>query len=193
MLTQRFTDALVYAADLHKAQPRKGTRIPYVSHLLQVAGIALERGADEDVAIAALLHDAVEDQGGPPRLEEIRGKFGDRVAGIVDACTDAAPLPGQKKPDWRPRKQAYLDRLKHHGPDALLVTAADKLHNARSILLDLREDGVAAFDKFTGGVDGTLWYYRELAGILTDRLPGPLTRELVRTVGEIERLVEEAG
>jgi len=193
VLTERFEAALVYAARLHRTQKRKGTEIPYVSHLLAVASIVLEHGADEDVAIAALLHDAGEDQGGEPTLVEIKRRFGPVVSGIVDACSDAREPAGASKPPWQARKQAYLDQLPHHDKDALLVCAADKLHNARSILFDLRTEGLGAFQKFTGKVDGTLWYYRELCAVLIEKLPGPLTRELLRTVGEIERMVNEAA
>src|SRR5205085_11747027 len=122
-LTQRFEEALAFAARLHKSQLRKGTGVPYVSHLLAVAGIALEHGADEDEAIAALLHDAIEDQGGAATREEIRRRFGDRVVGIVDGCSDTDVSP---KPPWRERKEAYIAHVRDASPSVRLVSAADK-------------------------------------------------------------------
>ncbi len=191
-LTPRFDEAFLYASELHRTQTRKSSDIPYLSHLMAVAGLVLEHGGDEETAIAGLLHDAVEDQGGEPRLLEIRAKFGDRIADLVDACTDAREGAGAIKPEWRPRKETYIARLKHHSPDALLVSCCDKLHNARTILIDVREKGLDAFEKFTGKIDGTLWYYRELCAVFVEHLPSPVSRELLRTVGEIERRVDEA-
>ena len=169
-LTERFQTALAFATELHRDQRRKGTEIPYVSHLLGVASIALEIGADEDQAIAALLHDAVEDQGGAACLEEIRKRFGDRVAGIVSDCTDADVEP---KPPWRGRKEAYIASLDHKPKDSLLVSLADKTHNARAILDDLVVHGPALWQRFTGGRDGSLWYYDQLASAFLRLLPGP--------------------
>src|SRR5919202_957739 len=151
-LTRRFEEALTFAARLHSAQVRKGTTVPYVSHLLAVAAVALEHGADEDEAIAALLHDAVEDQGGAATREEIRRRFGDRVAEIVDGCTDAETTP---KPPWRERKERYVSHIASAPPSVRLVSAADKLHNARSILADLRTCGEGVWDRFRGGKEGT--------------------------------------
>ena len=184
-LTRRFEEALSFAARLHSAQVRKGTDIPYVSHLLAVAAVALEHGADEDEAIAALLHDAVEDQGGAATREEIRRRFGDRVAEIVDGCTDAETIP---KPPWRERKERYVAHIADASPSVCLVSAADKLHNARSILSDLRACGDEVWGRFKGGKEGTLWYYRSLVGAFRAHGPSPLVEELARTVEEIERL-----
>jgi GTP pyrophosphokinase len=186
-LGPRFDDALVYASDLHRSQPRKGGHVPYVSHLLGVTSLVIEEGGTETQAIAALLHDAVEDQGGLPRLEEIRARFGDDVADIVLACTDSTEDP---KPPWRVRKEAYVAHLPVARPDALLVSVADKVHNARSILLDLRSDGVGMFDRFTGGREGTLWYYRTLVGTYRGigGFRSRLIDELDRVVTEIERI-----
>jgi GTP pyrophosphokinase len=147
ILTERFEEALAFAARLHNAQVRKGTGIPYVSHLLAVASIALEHGADEDEAIAALLHDAVEDQGGDTARQEIRRRFGERVAAIVDGCTDAETTP---KPPWRERKERYVAHVADAPPSVRLVSAADKLHNARAILADLRATGDAVWGRFKG-------------------------------------------
>ena len=184
-LTGRFQSALVFAAELHRHQRRKGTDIPYVSHLLGVASIALEIGADEDQAIAALLHDAVEDQGGAPCLAEIRSRFGDRVAGMVSDCTDADTVP---KPPWRERKEAYIASLAHKPKDSLLVSLADKTHNARAILDDLVVHGPALWERFTGGREGSLWYYDQLARAFRDHLPGPAADRLAFIVEEMHRV-----
>lgn len=190
-LTERFTEALGYAAQLHAQQVRKGSGIPYVSHLLAVAAIALEHGADEDTAIAALLHDAIEDQGGAVTGEEIRRRFGERVAATVAACSDTDEIP---KPPWRQRKLAYIAHMAEATPEARLVSASDKLHNARSLLLDYRVHGDAMWQRFGGGRDGSLWYYRSLVTALRDAgfAPAPLLEELDRTVTELERLAELA-
>ena len=179
ILTERFDQALAYTSAIHRKQKRKGTEIPYVSHLLAVASLALEHGADEDQAIAALLHDAAEDQGGQERLDDIAARFGPRVAKIVADCTDSWEEP---KPDWRPRKEAYLASLPNKARDSLLVSLADKTHNARAIVADLRVCGDDLWDRFTGGRDGSIWYYESLAEAFSEALPGPLSNELSRTV-----------
>ena len=185
ILTARFRQALAYAAELHEKQVRKGGDVPYVAHLLSVAGIVLEYGGDEGEAIAALLHDAVEDQGGAPIRDEIRARFGDRVAAIVDGCTDADTQP---KPPWRQRKEAFVESIPTASPSVLLVSAADKLHNARSILADYREIGEPLWDRFTGRKQGTLWYYRALVDAFRKAGPSPLVDELERVVTEAEGL-----
>lgn len=187
ILGPRFEDALMYAAKLHASQIRKGSRVPYVSHLMAVASIALECGADEDEAIAALLHDAIEDQGGSKAREEIRGRFGDRVVEIVDGCTDADTKP---KPPWRERKEAYITHIKDASPSVHLVSAADKLSNARAILKDYRSLGDKLWERFKGGKEGTLWYYRSLSDVFLAVYPSPLADELDRVVSEIERRVQ---
>jgi (p)ppGpp synthase/HD superfamily hydrolase len=186
ILTTRFEEALVFASRLHVHQVRKGTAIPYLSHLLAVAGLVLEHGADEDIAIAALLHDAVEDQGGAATREEIRRRFGGSVVQIIDGCTDADVIP---KPPWRERKEKYIAHIREASPSVRLVSAADKLHNARAILADYRELGEALWDRFNGGKEGTLWYYRSLVEVFR-QLSGstPLVKELDRVVSELERL-----
>ena len=188
LLSWRFEGALAYAARLHAAQRRKGTAIPYVSHLLAVTAIVLENGGDEDEAIAALLHDAVEDQGGKSRLVEIRNWFGPRVARIVEACTDADTLP---KPPWRRRKEIYIKHLREAPRDVLLVSAADKLHNARAILADVRRDGNRVWERFNGGKEGTLWYYRTLFEVFRELGPRPMAVELGRVVEQLGRLAEK--
>ena len=183
MLTPRFEDALAYAVQLHKTQKRKGSDIPYISHLLAVSAIVLEHGGGEDEAIAALLHDAIEDQGGAATREEIRRRFGDRVTEIVDGCTDAETIP---KPPWRERKEAYIAHVALADESVRLVSAADKLHNSRSILADYRQIGDALWPRFTGRKDGTLWYYRSLVDAFKAHGQTPLIDELERTVTELE-------
>ncbi len=184
-LTERFDDALAYASRIHRAQRRKGADIPYVSHLLGVAAIAIENGATEDQAIAALLHDAVEDQGGPERLEDIRSRFGEAVAQIVADCTDSDTHP---KPPWRTRKEAYLSSLSLKPAASLEVSIADKTHNAGAIVADLHAHGEKVWTRFTGGKDGSLWYYRELSSVLASLHPGTASDRFARLVEEMERL-----
>ena len=188
-LSSRFDDALLYAADLHREQERKGSAAPYFCHLMIVAGTVLEHGADEDTAIAALLHDAVEDQGGGPVLEDIRRRFGDRVASFVDGCSDSAPLRGEQKPPWRERKEAYLAHLPEACDEVRLISAADKLHNIRTVLADYREMGEELWPRFKGGREGTLWYFRTIADIFCHRGPRQLGEEIAKTLDELERLI----
>lgn len=183
-LTERFTQALVYAAGLHAGQTRKLSGTPYLGHLLRVAGTVLEHGADEDEAIAALLHDAVEDQGGLPTAQEIRSRFGPRVAEIVEDCSDTAQHP---KPPWLERKRSYLARLPHAATSVRLISAADKLDNARSLLAGYRVVGEAMWERFRGGREGTLWYLRSVAEILKQSGGSPLVDELDRAVTELEQ------
>ncbi len=190
-LTARFAGALTFAWQVHGRQSRKKTGIPYMAHVMAVCAIALEHGADEDVAIAALLHDAVEDsEDGAATRERIEAQFGPRVAGIVMACTDAIAVPGQPKPDWRLRKEAYLRHLADADEDALLVSACDKIHNAGSIVADLRAEGDSVWQRFTvKDPRMQLWYYASVKEILMRRLPGPLTARLGRIVDELYALV----
>lgn len=183
MLTHRFDDALQFAARAHRDQWRKATRIPYIAHLLGVCSLVLDYGGDEDQAIGGLLHDAVEDQGGEEMLATISDRFGSRVADIVLACSDSTD---QAKEPWDDRKRRYIAEIAGKSDDAVLVTTCDKLHNATAILTDLEQIGPAVFDRFTAGRDGTLWYYRELATALSDRLPGALTDRLAETVSRME-------
>lgn len=189
-LGPRFEEAFRLALRLHQRQRRKGTEVPYISHLMAVAAIALENGANEDQAIAALLHDGPEDQGGETVLREIEQRFGPEVARIVLGCSDAI---GEPKPAWRPRKEAYLTHLLMAPDDVRLVSAADKLHNARSILLDYRRDGDATWGRFAGGKEGSIWYYRALADIFLQLGPQRIAQELDLVVREIERLAQEPG
>ena len=176
-LTDRFTRALDHARIAHAAQVRKGSSIPYIYHLLGVASLVIEFGGNEDQAIAGMLHDVIEDCGAIHE-EIIRAQFGDVVADIVVACTDGtAESKGThvddagKSADWKARKRVYLEHLRNVAEDALLVTVCDKLHNARAIVQDLEdpEVGRKVFDRFTGGKEGTLWYYRSLSDVLIER------------------------
>jgi (p)ppGpp synthase/HD superfamily hydrolase len=185
-LTERFEEALIYAAQLHIRQKRKATQVPYISHLMSVSALVLEDGGDEDQAIAGLLHDAAEDQGGQQTLEEVRKRFGDRVAYIVESCSDTFVVP---KPPWRERKEAYLAHLGSAPSDVRRVALADKIHNARSILFSIRKDGEDVWKRFNGGKEGTLWYYRSLLQIFKETDNDFLTGELERTLEEIEGLI----
>jgi (p)ppGpp synthase/HD superfamily hydrolase len=184
-LSTCFEEALVFATQLHAGQTRKGTTIPYISHLLAVTAIVIEHGGNEDEAIAALLHDSIEDQGGASTREEIRRRFGDRVVEIVDGCTDTDVMP---KPPWRVRKEAYIAHISVASAPVRLVSAADKLHNARAVLEDYRIVGEALWKRFNGGKEGTLWYYRAAVDALRKAGTSPLIEELDRVVSEIECL-----
>jgi (p)ppGpp synthase/HD superfamily hydrolase len=188
-LTGQFSKALVYAELKHHNQVRKGGDIPYIGHLLTVAGLVINDGGSETQAIAALLHDAVEDQGGPPTLEEIKNNFGDDVARIVSECSDSDVEP---KPPWRERKQAYINHLAEVGQDTLLVSVADKLDNARSMLRDYHEHGPKLWERFTRkDPQDHLWYYSELLNAYRKRgLDSWMVDELDRVVKELKRLVE---
>ncbi len=178
----RFERALVFATRKHDGQTRKRTSVPYISHLLMVAGMVLQAGGDEDLAIAALLHDVVEDCGGMPMLKEIRRRFGKRVAHVVEGCTDSFETP--KRP-WQERKEFYLKHLRTADADIRLVSAADKVHNAREILGDFREIGAAVWQRFAGKRQGTLWYYQALAREFNRGRPNRLVQDLDRVVREL--------
>ena len=184
MLTDRFRRALMYALEAHAGQTRKGKNAPYAGHLLGVTALVLENGGDEDQALAALLHDAAEDAGSRARLADIRESFGPRVAGIVEACTDAWQTP---KPPWHERKRAYLDELREIDADALFVSLADKLYNTRTILLDQQAVGEHVWDRFSAPPEDVIRYYRELAKVYRERIPGPMADELHRTVQRIRK------
>ena len=186
-LSEKFSRALGYAFELHRDQKRKGTRIPYVGHLLEVAGIVIDYGGNEDRAIAALLHDAVEDQGGRKIREEISKKFGEKVATIVDWCSDTDKKP---KPAWRERKEAYIKHIAQAPPSVILVSAADKLQNIRAITRDYRSIGDEVWKRFKGGKSGTLWYHRALVEeYKKTEADARIIAELDRTVSELEKLV----
>ena len=182
-LGPRFLKAFLFAAEKHAGQVRKASRTPYIAHLMGVASLALEFGGDEDIAIAALLHDVVEDCGGAPLLKEVKRRFGSRVAKIVDGCTDTDMDP---KPPWRERKESYIRHLKNADADTRLVSAADKLNNVRSILSDYREVGESVWERFNGGREGTLWYYAALLRQFQRGKANRLIRELALAVQELE-------
>jgi (p)ppGpp synthase/HD superfamily hydrolase len=182
-LGERFDLALEMAHRYHGDQKRKGAETPYFGHILGVASLVIDEGGDEDEAIAALLHDAPEDQGGEETLKEIHDKFGGRVARIVFGLSDTFEDP---KPPWKKRKEDYLAHLREETDrSVLLVSIADKLHNARSIVLDLDDDGEEVWERFKGGKEGSLWYYGELATIFDERFPGALANELRRIVDRL--------
>ena len=186
-LSSRFDQALQYAVLVHAHQIRKGSGVPYVAHLLGVASLALEYGANEDEAIGALLHDAAEDAGGEGRLKDIRVRFGDAVADIVQGCTDSVVIP---KPPWQQRKQAYIDHVATASASVRLVSDADKLYNVSAIVRDLRQGCNDVWSRFKGGRDGTLWYYRSLVGEFRKAGSNELVDELNRVVTEMEQLAQ---
>ena len=180
---------MVYAHQVHQNQRRKSTGIPYIAHILGVAALAIEYGATEDEAIGALLHDAAEDGGGEATLAEIRARFGDAVADIVLGCSDSLVEDPEEKLPWRERKENYLAHLEHASASVCLVSAADKLHNVRSIMRDYREHGEDIWERFQGRRDGTLWYYETVADTLLRRYRTPLTRDLQDDVDALFALV----
>ena len=193
LLSPRFRLALTLACDLHAQQERKGSGVPYVAHVLGVASLVLDYGGDEDTAIAALLHDVIEDCGGDRARQQIRDSLGvetlerestERILAIVEGCSDT---DGTFKKPWRERKQAYIDHLATASPEMRLVSSADKLHNVRSLLQDYRTVGEALWSRFSGGREGTLWYYRAMVSALSAVESTPIAAELDRAVTELER------
>ena len=187
-LGRKFHEALTYAADLHRTQTRKASEVPYVGHLLSVAGLVIEADGTETEAIAALLHDAAEDQGGDATLTEIADRFGQQVADIVEECSDTVITP---KPPWRERKEAYIAHLGAASDSALRVSMADKLDNARAILRDLRRYGPTVWQRFNeSDPHQHLWYYRSLLEVYRRRSESWLVDELARV---IDTLADEIG
>jgi (p)ppGpp synthase/HD superfamily hydrolase len=184
-LSHRFEAALVYATQLHANQVRKGSNVPYISHLLSVAALVLEDGGGEDEAISALLHDAIEDQGGAKTREEIRQKFGNQVVSIVNGCTESDVTP---KPPWKERKQRYIEQMRCASAEVRRVSLADKLHNARSILADWHRIGNTVWKKFKGDKDGTLWFYRSLVKVYQEAGSSYLSEEFERVVLQLEQI-----
>jgi (p)ppGpp synthase/HD superfamily hydrolase len=191
MLTERITHALALAIEAHDGQKRKGTEIPYIAHPIGVASIALDHGADEDQAMAALLHDAVED-GGQHFAKIIRDQFGERVANIVQGCTDGVPNANGIKEPWLLRKERYIAHLRQSSDDVLLVSGSDKLHNVRAIVEDLLNIGHSVFDRFTATPDQTIWYYETLSEIFTER-GTPIAKPLADTVARMKQLANKAA
>lgn len=182
--SRRLVDAFALACELHSEQRRKGTDVPYITHLMAVAALVGEYGGDEEQVIAALLHDAAEDQGGTATLERVRAEFGDRVAAYVEGCSDTFASP---KPPWKERKTAFLQTLASREPGLKLIIAADKLHNARSIARDLDACGNDVWQRFTGGREGTLWYYAEAVRALSSSWTSPILREVADVVDKLHR------
>ncbi len=193
VLGERYVDAVAYAAVVHATQTRKGSAIPYLAHLLGVSSLVLEAGGDEDLAIAALLHDAAEDHGGDAQLLEIDDRFGTRVAGIVRECSDSLLPENAVKPDWETRKREHLARLPFASDDTLIVWTADKVHNARALVTDVAVKGLPFLATFHAPPDRLLWYYRENLAIVTDRqVPPALLAPLAMAVGTLGDLIERA-
>jgi (p)ppGpp synthase/HD superfamily hydrolase len=189
VLTPRFVDAVGYAIEAHADQSRKGTAVPYSAHLLAVSALVLEAGGDEEMAIAGLLHDAAEDQGGQARLDDIERRFGPRVADIVRTCSDSLAADPTRKEEYAPRKARYLARLSHAPSDHIIVSMADKLHNARATLTDLR-NGVDIFARFHGSPTQVVAYYRECVRIGQEAgVPATLMTPLAGTVEEIAAMM----
>lgn len=189
-LSPRFDEAYLYAARLHAGQTKKGSATPYLAHLMAVAALVLDDGGSEDEAIAALLHDAVEDQGGRDRLEDIRRRFGDAVAHIVEGCTDAFTTP---KPPWFERKRAYVEHARRLDQSTLRVSAADKVVNVTAILRDWRTAGDRVWSRFTASRDDVMWYYAALVDAFRESGGGPLIDELARVVKELGALAGASG
>ena len=187
VLSQRFDEALQFAASIHRQQMRKGTAVPYITHLMAVSAIVGEGGGDEELMIAGLLHDSIEDQG--ISKDEIARRFGKRVADIVEACSDSNTIP---KPPWKQRKERYIARLQEASPDVRLISVADKLHNARSILTDLKVLGSDVWGRFNASREEILWYYHLVLSALQEGWTHPLVHELEQVVNQIERLSESA-
>ena len=185
-LTSRFCRSVSLAIQLHSEQVRKGNGSPYIAHLLAVASLVVENGGSEDEAIAALLHDAVEDQGGLRTLQKIRSEFGDNVASIVAECSDSFETP---RPPWRGRKEAYIASIPEKSASAKTVSLADAIHNAQALLNDFRAFGPELWDRFDGGYEGTLWYYKALAQEFTRHGPQSLARQLCFIIAELDTAI----
>jgi len=192
-MTERFSDAVKLAVWLHRDQVRKGTDVPYISHLLRVAGMVLEFGSDEDTAIAAVLHDAVEDQGGLPTAMLIRERFGKRVQRFVLGCSDSVTGMDQPKRPWRERKEATITAIKDIDPETRLIIACDKLDNLRSMVNAYPDTGPEFWKRFSGGREGTLWYYHSMIAVLRDAGDCPLLTELEITLARLETMIEETS
>lgn len=191
-ISEKYQHALQYCTTLHKDQVRKGSGIPYISHLLSVSCLIWENGGDEQTAIAGLLHDAAEDQGGEETLAEIEHLFGSQIASIVRECSDSLVATEEEKQEWRIRKKNYLQSLPGKSGAALLVTLADKYHNAASILQDYRRIGDQLWDRFHGKKDGTLWYYQQIIQMLANKCSKQyLFQQLKHTVAEIHSLANK--
>ncbi len=193
-LSSRFTDAMAFAFEVHREQTKKGSSVPYISHLLEVTGTVLTYGGDEDEAISALLHDSVEDHSDAVSFASLAERFGARVAKIVESCSDTSVSP---KPPWKPRKERYIEHLYSANESVMIVSAADKLSNARAVMKDYRQIGEKVWSRFNAGKEDQLWYYRSVTAALTQRGKGtrvqPLIEELDRAVRKLESLCESTN
>ncbi|RMG00541.1 MAG: HD domain-containing protein [Planctomycetota bacterium] len=189
-LNDRFDAALEFASTLHRKQLRKIGQTPYIGHLLRVCGTVIEFGATEDEAIAALLHDALEDQNRPGLADEIAARFGDAVLEMVTALSDSTEQP---RPPWRERKEAFLARLREATSSVRLIAAADKLDNVRSTITALQVFGDEIWTRFHGGREGTLWYYRQIVAVLGEASEHALVAELADAVARLEAIAEGGG
>lgn len=193
----RFLEAVALADELHAGQRRKSTDVPYIAHLLQVCGLVLEDGGNVDEAIAALLHDAAEDQGGRATIALIRERFGDRVADIVVGCSDDMPMPGEAKLPWRDRKEAYLAHLAVADASVLKISIADRLHNGRSLLADLAVSGPAVWQRFNAPPGDQAWFYQASLALYEQRAASswnlPAFRETVAALVAAATAVRLAG
>ena len=190
MQMPKLSNALALAIQAHEGQVRKGTKIPYIAHPMAVSAIALEFGATEDQAVAALLHDAIED-GGNKYANIIKAQFGEHIHNLVQGCTDGTPNQQGQKAPWLERKTAYLRHLEEASDEVLLVSCSDKLHNARAIVADLINDGPSVFERFSSSPEQTLWYYRQLATIFNNRKVPP-AKALESAVSQMEALSQSA-
>ena len=182
-LGKKFEEALAFANRIHADQKRKDSGAPYLAHVLGVAALVLEDGGSEEEAIAALLHDSAEDQGGEEILITIQEMFGEKVAQIVRECSDTLVSP---KPPWRERKEDHLEVLRTSMPETIRIMQADKVYNARNLQRSLLEHGSQTWQNFKGGKEGTLWYFRQMYILLNQTRPGYLMNELARLIELIE-------
>ena len=181
-LTERFERALVYAYQLHSQQLRKDGSTPYIAHLLSVTALVLENGGNEDEAIAALLHDAVEDRGGMATRQRILELFGETVVNIIDGCTESETIP---KPPWEERKLRYIEQVRYGSQSVKRISLADKLHNGRDLLAALRQEGEIVWQRFRGGKEKTIWFYNSLLSCYED--DNYLKQEFMRVIAELEK------
>ncbi|WP_204101925.1 MULTISPECIES: HD domain-containing protein [Spirulina sp. CCY15215] len=187
ILTKRFTDALTYACTLHCQQTRKADETPYIAHLLSVAALVLEDGGSETEAIAALLHDAIEDQGGEATRQRILGRFGEEVTAIVEGCTESNQMP---KPPWRDRKLRYLQNIRNGSPSVVRVSLADKLHNGRSLLFQLQRQGSSVWRHFHQPSEDILWFYQELLAVYQEWGISVRIEEFAEIISRLSRFLE---
>lgn len=189
-LSRKFEHALTFANQVHAEQKRKDSGAPYFAHVIGVAALVLEDGGSEEEAIAALLHDTAEDQGGQAMLDEIAERFGDKISRIVSECSDTLVIP---KPPWRERKEAHIKKLRMAHPETIRIMLADKVYNSRNLLRGLQQRGEQVWGNFKGGRDGTLWYFKQMYATFALTCPPTnyLMDELARNIRRIENYPDE--